>query len=32
MKDILYQAGLDWNLLSEQDKQVYREESSILAA
>ena len=32
MKDILYHAGQDWHKLTEEQKQVYRDESTLLAA
>ena len=31
MKDILYQAGQEWHKLSEDQKQCYRDESTLLA-
>lgn len=32
MKDILFQAGQEWHKLTEQQKQVYRDESTLIAA
>jgi hypothetical protein len=32
MRDILYEAGKEWHTLTEAQKQVYRDESTLLAA
>jgi len=32
MKEILQHAGQEWHTLSEEQKQVYRDESTLLAA
>jgi len=32
MKDILYQAGSEWSFLTEDQRQVFRDESNLLAA